>query len=202
MIILRALLFLALSATVASAQSFPWVYNVTGVAEDDRLNIRAAPDGDSAILGDYYAYAVNIEVLETTPDGRWGKVGADGRNGWVAMRFLDRQPDDFPHEFPRPMVCSGTEPFWTLGGYLRGNSYSEPERTSENLTMIQQGRAGMEGAYAIFEEGPTLNHHLIVKRGACNDGMSDRDFGWQAMLFTEAPDGNSVKSGCCSMDTN
>jgi len=110
MMFFKALNFLVLSATVASAQSFPWVYNVTDVAEDDRLNIRAAPDAGSAILGDYYAYAVNIEVLETTPDGSWGKVGAGGRNGWVSMRFLDRQPDDYPHEFPRPMVCSGTEP--------------------------------------------------------------------------------------------
>lgn len=201
---IRFLCFFIFMATTAAADGFPAHFNVTGVADDDRLNIRAAPDHLSEIIGDYGPYRLNIEVLRTSNDGAWGYVGLGEGNGWVSMRYLERQNHLTAGEFPRPFTCFGTEPFWNLTAGLRGDEYDAPETGRRDLTAISEQIAysgnNVAGGSAVFQEGPTLDRTLIFKRGYCGDGMSDRKFGWTAMLFTQAPDGNSVASGCCTMD--
>lgn len=197
-------LCLTIAAGHAIAQdgrpSFPAQFEVTGVAEDDRLNIRAEPSAGAPILNSFYAYAFNIEVLETTPDGSWGLVGIPEGNGWVNMRYLARS-DIFPYELPRPLACIGTEPFWRIGLYPRGSEFEMMGDARRDLTTVHEA-VGADGFLARLEEGPTLERTLIVRQGACSDGMSDRRYGWQAALFTEAPDGNYVLSGCCTLDGN
>jgi uncharacterized membrane protein len=194
------LLALLLLAGPALAQDLPAQFSITGVAADDTLNIRAEPSGSAPKLGEYGPYALNIEVLETTPDGSWGRVGIPESNGWVSMRFLERQ-DAPPFEIPRPMTCYGTEPFWTLAMTVRGDEFSALGEDLRFLTMTRQIVA-REGYFASFVEGPTLERFLTIRRAACNDGMSDRDFGFSALLMTEAPDGNTLLSGCCTLDGN
>ena len=196
--ILAALVFMA---TAASAQIYPEVYSVTDVAASDRLNVRAAPDAGSEILGSYPPYAINIEVLQTSPDGAWGMVGWGERNGWVALRYLVATPPADPYALPRPLVCSGVEPFWSLGIYPRGDEYTDMDDGRRDLTLTEEAVA-INGYAAHFVEGPTLERTLLVKRGQCSDTMSDRIYGWQAMLFSAAPDGNTLVSGCCTLDAN
>jgi hypothetical protein len=178
-----------------AAQDFPEVYDVGGVTADDRLNIRAMPNGDARIVGSYAPDRRRIEVLQTTPDGKWGKVGISEGNGWVAMRFLT--PGDFgaPNAEPRPMFCYGTEPFWDLAMTDSGDSYGQPGVDRRRLEMTQ-GAAARGGYLVRFASDLTL----IVRRGRCNDGMSDREFGLQATLFSIDPMGNSLQSGCCTFD--
>lgn len=201
-----ALLALALSLThVAQAQAqvmshdLPAIFSVTGVAANDRLNIRAEPNANSAILDSIYPYEVAVEVLDRSPDGRWGLVGVAEGNGWVNLRFL--APVTLPdYEVPRPLSCFGTEPFWRIGFYPRGAEFQAMGEDRRDLTVL--GEAVAPGGYLLTtEEGPTLNRTAIVTREWCNDGMSDRRFGWSVRLFTEAPDGNSVLGGCCTLDS-
>lgn len=187
--------------TQSGAQSFPDAYVTTGVAADDTLNIRSAPDTSAEKIGEYGPYALNIEVLRLSDTGKWGMVGAGERNGWVSMRYLEPSNHQEPFTFPRPMSCFGAEPFWSLNVTARGDEYQEPGVSRRDLNMIRENAAS-NGAIAVFEEGPTLNRTLIVEKGYCSDGMSDREFGWKATLFNEAPDGNGVQSGCCTLDTN
>lgn len=197
-------LFLLLS-TAALADGFPAHFSVSDVSQDDRLNIRSAPNGSSDIIGDYGPYQLNIEVLRTSNDTLWGLVGVGERNGWVSMRYLERQKHLAVGEFPRPLSCFGTEPFWTLTVGVRGDEYTSLatarrdalELTSEN---VSNNGTDIFGGRAIFNASLGANHTLIFNCGYCNDGMSDREFGWSAMLFTQSPDGNSVSVGCCSMD--
>lgn len=197
-------LFLLLS-TAVMADGFPAYFNVTGVAHDDRLNIRSTPNGSSEIIGNYGPYQMNIEVLRTSDSGIWGRVGVGERNGWVAMRYLERQNHLATGEFPRPLSCFGTEPFWSLTVGVRGDEYTSLatgrrdvlEVTSEDIS--NKGREIM-GGRAIFDVGQDVSHTLIFKRGYCSDGMSDREFGWMGMLFTQSSGGNNVAVGCCSMD--
>jgi len=197
---LVALFFLF--AHVAAAQDYPAHFTVTNVVDPDRLNIRSAPSARADIIGDYSAYTVNIEVLGTTEDGSWGKVGIGERNGWVAMRFLARSNHQRTNEFPRPMSCGGLEPSWQLNVTTRGDEFRSYDTQRRDIEMTTQAAATGQGYIATFQEGPTLSRTLIVRKGICNDTMSDREFGWKATLFNEAPDGNSLLTGCCTLDAN
>ena len=93
--------------------SFPALYDVTGVAADDVLNIRATASAASPVLGTLPPDAAAVEVVALS--GGWAVVNAADRSGFVALRFLARQAQ---RRLVRPghcrMTCLGTEPFWCL----------------------------------------------------------------------------------------
>lgn len=198
---IRGLLVACLSFAplAAAAQNFPASYSVKGVAADDTLNIRAEPSAGSVVLGDIAPFALNIEVLGLSPDGKWGKVGVPEGNGWVSMTYLDLYVPEDPFVVPRPLSCLGTEPFWSVSLYPRGAEYNSPDTGAVPLTVTHEAVSD-QGFLFELEEGPTLNRTLIVTREACSDGMSDRAFGFATRMFTQAPDGNSALSGCCTLD--
>lgn len=189
-----------LLGSVAAAQDFPASYFVTDVAADDTLNIRQEPDAASDVLGTYDPYRLNIEVLETTADGAWGKVGLGEGAGWVSMAYLTATLPAEPGTIPRPMLCSGTEPFWSLSLNPSGDDYElmgEPNRT---LLMTAEKTAD-NGYMATFAEGPRSHRTLIIHRLPCSDGMSDRPFGFRATLFNAINGQNGVQTGCCTLDS-
>ena len=142
---------------------------------------------------------MNVEVIETSPDGTWGKVGTSGGNGWVSMRYLEPVATFDPNDVPRPLSCVGTEPFWNIGLYPRGAEYNSPDTGAVPMTVVAEAVAP-QGFLVRLEEGPLLNRTLIVTREKCSDGMSDREYGFSARMFLEAPDGNGVYSACCTLD--
>jgi uncharacterized membrane protein len=45
------------------------------------------------------------------------------------------------------------------------------------------------------------NYQSVITREQCNDGMSDRQFGFSIRMFLAGKgDGNQVLSGCCTLD--
>lgn len=194
---LVALLLLPSSAPAQEVR-LPAPFSVTGVAADDVLNIRAGPAASTAIIGSFGPYRINIEVLALSESGTWGLVGVPEGNGWVSMRFLAPQPD-MGDIIPRPMVCYGNEPFWTLGMYVRGDEYEMMGDMRRDLILLSE-TAAPDGFDVVFGEGPTLQRYLSVRREGCGDGMSDRIFGWRATLRNDAPDDQSTLTGCCTMD--
>lgn len=198
---IRAVLVLVLGLWSAPtlAQTFPASYSVTGVAATDMLNIRAEPSARAEVLGEIAPFALNVEVLGLSPDGKWGRVGIPEGNGWVSMTYLELyQPED-PTLVQRPLSCMGTEPFWSVSLYPGGAEYNSPDTGAVPLTVT--GEAVADQGYLIqLEEGPTLNRTLIVTRESCSDGMSDRAFGFSIRMFTHAPDGNAALGGCCTLD--
>lgn len=196
---IAAVLFALLLPVLAQAQTLPDAFIVTGVAPDDVLNIRAEPSASAPIVGDLGPYMINIEVLELSADQKWGRVSTGEGNGWASMRYLQRSGHTEPGEVPRPMTCLGTEPFWALGMYPQGNEYELAGDGRHDLTLIKEVVA-FQGFVVVFEEGVSLNRTLTVERGLCSDGMSDRDYGWRATLFSEAPGGDSLQFGCCTLD--
>jgi uncharacterized membrane protein len=193
----RLVFVLGLLGCAAGAETpLPGTYFVADVAMDDVLNIRAAPSADSAIIGSYSPLDMNVEVLETTPDGNWGLVGRGEGNGWVSMRFL-RQQDQIAGSMPRPMICMGTEPFWTVGIYPGGDEYLTPEG---RLDLIGQSETVRADGYDVVLDDPDGGEWTVsIRAGACSDGMSDRRFGWTGLVIR--PDGSQL-SGCCTLDSN
>lgn len=198
MIRILATLFALFMASAVAAQSLPERFMVIDVASNDVLNIRAEPDSASDVIGEFGPYALNVEILRVL-DG-WGYTGAGERSGWVSMRYL--APNPIPaDELPRPLACFGTEPFWDVTFYPRGAEYNFMGEDRRDLTITRESVA--PNGYAVeAEEGPTLTRTMIITALNCNDGMSDRNFGMSISMFIEAPDGNTMQTGCCTMQVN
>jgi uncharacterized membrane protein len=196
---------LLISASAATAQDFPAAFAVSGVAGDDVLNIRAEPNTTSAIIGSILPYATSIEVLELSANGNWGLVSTGEGNGWAAMRFLEPMPAPDENSLPRPLSCLGTEPFWSVGLLPRGDEFSTPGYRADLIRLSEaaapQGYiARLQVAKELPDEEPTETMTLTITRATCSDGMSDRRYGFTAVLFTESDEGNSLRSGCCTLD--
>ena len=194
-----AVLTVVFLATSAAADLLPLAYQVTGVDASDMLNIRSAPSTHADIIGSINPFATAIEVIALSTDGKWGKIGVPEGNGWVAMRFLEKAPSDDVNQVPRPMTCMGTEPFWAISLYPRGAEYNSPE-TGVIPLSVKSERSAPQGYLLTLEEGPTLDRTMIITRETCHDGMSDREYGFTSKIFVDAPDGNQILSGCCTLD--
>lgn len=88
----------------------------------------------------------------------------------------------------------GTEPFWGMTIDRSGITYSTPEIQKVTFPYVAplsaQGRpADIVRVYPL--RGRTSGT-LVLRRGACIDGMSDRTYTHTAVLIL----GNTVKEGC------
>lgn len=110
-----ACLGIALAAPPASADDPPKYWAVTGVAPDDVLNMRDVPHGDSKKLAGIPPTARGLKNfgclrpepsldrwMEMTEEEKrnakleWCSVEYQGRQGWVAARFLKPDPSVGP----------------------------------------------------------------------------------------------------------
>jgi len=179
------------------AQPLPAQYGVTGVAANDVLNIRAEPSAGAPIIGALDPYRINVEVLELSADGNWGWVGLPEGNGWVSMRFLERQ-EVIAGSIPRPLSCGGTEPFWGIGLYPGGEEYATPDGRTD-LVLVSENLAP-DGYMATLSGEDGTEWTMIIDRNHCSDGMSDRTFGFQTLIFVSGGAEPMLLSGCCTMD--
>ncbi|EPX87519.1 Bacterial SH3 domain protein [Rubellimicrobium thermophilum DSM 16684] len=177
----------------AAAQDLPARFSVTDVPPGDRLNIREAPSASARILGSFQPGATGIEVIAKSPDGRWGLVPLAEGAGWVAMRYLRAEPPSAT-PLPRPLYCRGTEPFWSVSVTAEGALFERPDQ--DVIRLRQHGEvAGLTGGVMAFDAGgETLD--LTVIRARCSDGMSDRPYGLQAMVWNR---GALFLEGCCTL---
>ena len=109
-----ALMIFALAGPGQAQDQYPALFDVKGVAADDMLNIRAAPDTAAEIVGMFDHNAEGIEVVRLDETGKWALVNYFDTSGWVSLRYLDRLPTTGSVWDIRPASCYGTEPFWGL----------------------------------------------------------------------------------------
>lgn len=197
-------LYLALSFGAAMpAISEPEVFGVVGVASNDTLNIRAAPDAASADIGDLSHDATGVEVAFTDPSGRWGNIVWQEGNGWVAMRFLEAAawPTVGASGLPTGLTCSGTEPFWTVK--LSDSSGIYSDLAGGLHAMELQGSRIAEGRprfpVQVGLAGASANATLLVRPLSCSDGMSDRTYPWSVDMVLNTADGGRYLVGCCQL---
>lgn len=190
-------------AVPVSAQP-PQYYAVHGVAPDDVLNIRAEPDANAEKLGSYAPDARPVEVLETR-DG-WGRVLAEGRDGWVALDFLE--PIDMPQLgdtiLPDGLRCAGTEPFWDV------TLLSSPAARFRAMTADQPDEFAIARATPVparpwtswlrFHKDGRPYGEAVVRAAACSDGMSDQTYGYAIDLSLGRDGEETLLTGCCNIE--
>jgi uncharacterized membrane protein len=200
---MRLLLFLLFWPALLLADDLPPIlpalYQVTGVAGDDQLNIRAAPDAGAAIIGALAHDRTAVEVIRFSASGRWAMVNHAETAGWVAARYLRRSEGwAGPMGFAaRNLTCYGTEPFWSLAIHDDSVTLSTPEGTASSPVLARyispdQQHPGSNTAFFDWQaDGLPVRSHILP--GLCHDGMSDRLFGLHYL------DQGLGYRGCCSL---
>ncbi len=203
--IVPALCLALLAPLPAAGQDLPALYDVTGVASGDVLNLRAGPDATSPSQGSLAPGQRGVEVVALSQDGAWGLVGQGEGGGWASMRFLGRQPGELPWwTMQDPLRCLGTEPFWSLTtskSSLRGIlATPEPPAVKMQTTALWPGAEGSATA-GVALSGAGVSATLLLTGQSCSDGMSDRSYGIAAtLLLTGAPPGGGAPlAGCCTL---
>jgi len=187
------------------ADPFPALYDVTGVAHDDVLNIREEPSANTPVIAELAFNARDIEVVDVTEDARWSLVNAMETSGWVAMRYLMPAPGDHWSHPGAKLSCGGTEPFWDLAinnvteGQAIFSALALDETHAYSIDWQSGQTARPDLAIGLGGSGANGRFSAVIRREACHDGMSDRNFGLDIDLFFH--DGNEASGfeGCCSV---
>ena len=191
---------LLLLPAVARAQNLPALYDVDGVAQSDKLNVRAGPSTEFNVIEKISAGAEDLEVVDIDPSGDWALVNVAELAGWVALRFLKRQPRQSDEGLPQGFTCYGTEPFWSFNvAQDLSAKFSEPEQETGIDALVVVPSRNRTDRYALFGDGGEKIFSSIVARNQCSDDMSDRVFGLSIDLLVTGEAGVNVYSGCCSV---
>lgn len=181
----------------------PNLYDVTVIETWDTLNVRAKPSGDGKIIAKLPATARGVELVGRDSTGKWGKVNVGEQTGWVALRFLKQQQDIWqPAALPESLVCSGTEPFWSLDAVPSGMVFSEPDQPERNLELRKVMDRGIEGepSRGLIAGDGKGRVTAFIRPAQCSDGMSDRSFALAVSVILDGSDMPSrMLTGCCSI---
>lgn len=187
--------------TLALAE--PGYWRVTGVASNDTLNVRAQPDAGSADIGDLPHDATGIEVHTTDPSGKWGRIVWEESNGWIAMRFLEADPQTGigGTTLPQGLLCGGTEPFWSMRYSDGGAIFSDFSAGAYSIGLTGAHTPQARGPFPVVmsHTGSTAASMSFVEPMDCSDGMSDRTYPWRILLLISNADGQRLLDGCCSL---
>lgn len=189
------LMMLAGPAFATQEYILPTLFDVTGVAADDVLNIRAQPNAGAEIVGTLAHDATNVEVVDEASG--WGRVNSGEASGWASMAYLAYRVDVWkPRELPDGFRCYGTEPFWGLERQGEQLLLSRPdsEEDARPIQAVLGTGVFRDPMRAILAEGMTVTS----TRAICSDGMSDRLFGLEAHVILQGND-PLMLSGCCSI---
>ncbi|GAB5438674.1 COG3650 family protein [Falsiruegeria mediterranea] len=188
-------ILLALWPGAIWAVTLPQLHDVTGVASDDVLNVRQEAGASSDKVAELAHDATNVEVVDRSPDGKWGLVNSGEVSGWVSLRYLAPHAENPDVPIGRTLSCSGTEPFWSLeieqGHQARFDGLGL-QAVSMTADILQQAR----GRTDRFSLTVGLSGVAMVRAQQCSDGMSDRAYGLDVDYLHQ--DG-VLYSGCCNL---
>ncbi len=160
--------------------------------------VRAAPDPAARITGRLASGAGPVEVVDEVEG--WGRIGQGEGGGWVEMERL--RPLALPRigdtALPEGLLCSGTEPFWSLDlgqpGRARLSELGAPEQWFAVVEAeAARGRSDPTGLW-LSGAGRGVAH---IARTACTDGMSDRPYAYAITLSLDGAEGRQTLAGCC-----
>lgn len=197
------ILLLCLWPFVAGATQDDWpaLFDVVGVASNDRLNIRETPGVGAPLIGTFAPGAIGIEVIQPNDAQTWGQVNLGERSGWVSLKYMRRQPGQWYGSVPAIRRCFGTEPFWQLSiSRQQGSTFLTPEAELpvEVLSVLTSRNHRGHSAF-LGKLGPD-EMVLALRHGLCSDGMSDRAYGLEVDLISRRADGRGMLyTGCCSL---
>lgn len=199
-----ALLAALASGCLLSAPSLAEVgdiYKVSGVQQDDRLNIRAQPNAQSASIASLPADAQRIITTgrqHQTGSSLWLEVRVETKpgqpTGWINSRYLSPQATAV---FREPLQCGGTEPFWGLAiGQQAQFSTLDQSYPPMPADPAQRAENRLDTWSLLFHPAGSADpaFAFLTETQQCGDGMSDRLYRYQIQLRIR----NRSYTGCCN----
>jgi uncharacterized membrane protein len=182
-----------IAAAVAPQSARAESFEVTDVAAEDVLNLRAEPRAGAPLTVALSPTAGGIEI-ERRSDG-WAYVRAGRQSGWAAERYLRPALQFEAGKPPLPQKCGGTEPFWSLTLDDRRATYQTPEvkATGADIGPFEPSRNSTIVWRVQPKDGPVASA-TIEARQACSDNMSDRIYPFSVRVETR---NGELLSGCC-----
>ena len=189
--------------TAPDGGPLPAVFTVTGVAANDKLWVRDAPQSTAARIGGLSPNSVvNINGRAS---GDWGQVTLNGQIGYVHMGYLTRAAESGAsttvNGFPLGMSCRGTEPFWTFTvAEDRTVEYTSLINGADPITSLTQTTPALSGGYP-YTFG-AQRYTGTLNQQACSDGMSGIAYSMSLVLSRALLNGGGSETlyGCCNMD--
>ena len=189
-------LILCLIPFALRAEVYPALHDVTGVAADDVLNIREAPDAASPVIGTLAPDARGVEVI-LVEEG-WALINAGEQSGYADLRYLVRSAGQNWNALQSPLTCLGTEPFWSLeidppAGETRFWTPEGPAPEIAAISTTWPGALWSPAAAVALPDGLA-----VLAPAFCSDGMSEQSYGIAVDLFLHSGDRQRL-SGCCRL---
>lgn len=188
----------------APKQSSSNRFEVTGVASNDTLALRAAPGWRSKRLRNIAPTANRVIGLgpRTRLNGHaWLAVEFEGTKGWVNGTYLRPYRGLENKALSKVLDCQGTEPFWSLRiertqMLMRDSNQStrfwKPDRAASPLDTGGWLLTGAPVSQSARPDGRLEGR--VKETGACSDGMSDFYYRYELLLKLE---GETLR-GCCN----
>ncbi|SEK99996.1 SH3 domain-containing protein [Pacificibacter marinus] len=180
----------------------PAVFTVTGVAANDRLWVRDAPQPTGGRIGSLEPG--ELVGVDGTASGDWVQITLNGQIGYINSSYLTRANESSagttPDGFPLGIICRGTEPFWTLTiAEDRSVQYTSLINGPDPITALKQTTPAIGGGYpydfAAQSYTGTLNSQM------CSDGMSDISYSMALQLLKPNGQGGvETLHGCCNLN--
>lgn len=192
---------------------------VANVANNDVLNVRAAPANTAAISG---SLAHNeADLIKLAEKNGWVKIRTGKLEGWVYSKYVtaDMKTPAIAETFGKELTCFGGEPHWyltTAGETVRYGLYGEQDRfvlhsalrKGLNNNTIWHTTFGSQrlGSSRLDDNGLDANGLndkkftnrtmtlIIEKTNTCTDDMSDTTYLFRAMIIDSK---QQLVSGCC-----
>lgn len=201
-LLLALLLATAWPAAATQEYVLPTLFDVTGVAANDVLNIRSAPGTSSAVIGTLSADARDIEVVGYDATGRWARVNTGALSGWTALRHLAYQVDVWnPGTLPPTLHCLGTEPFWSFSPRGDDILFAVPDAPEAVMRIKAVLTTGLfrDPRRSLTAEGGSQRMTAVIVPLSCSDGMSDRVYGLDVTVILQGGGAPEMLTGCCSI---
>jgi uncharacterized membrane protein len=187
----------ALAAAVSDAAETLPRLSVVGVAPNDVLNLREAPDARSRIVARLAANARDVAIVgQATRNLDWIMVQRGNARGWANARFLAYGDPQQQGRLPVRLRCAGTEPFWGISvGYGRAEADFASTQSRRRIALGQPMPAAARPRIWLLPGtgGADVTSFLLVEQRVCSDGMSDRSYPYSVVARV----GADVLSGCC-----
>lgn len=157
--------------------------------------LRDAPGG--VVVGALPAGRGPIEAARV--EGAWALIGQGDGDVWAAVDALTpAAPLMLPGSaVPAGLLCTGTEPFWSLRVGADEAELAAPDEQPVTLPVtsvrVAEGHRGWPVAVRI--DALTA----VIRPAACSDGMSDRTYPWSVDVVPAQGARGGLRSGCCRL---